>query len=66
MTKHPKEMDIRIERKGSEAKEFKAVYRFEGENLLICVNVGGRVRPAVFESKAGSGYRLITLKRVKE
>lgn len=62
----PKTMDVRVVRKGQKTEELKAIYELAGDTLKICVDVGGKGRPTAFESKADSGHRLVTLKRVKE
>lgn len=65
--KTPKTMDISVYRDGKkEGPDLKAIYGLEGEVLRICIDMDDKGRPARFESTAESGYRLITLKRVKD
>jgi uncharacterized protein (TIGR03067 family) len=48
-------------------KAWKGIYALEGDTLKVCDNAPdlGKGRPAAFETKSGSGYVLITFKRVK-
>jgi RNA polymerase sigma factor (sigma-70 family) len=41
-----------------------AIYRFEGEDLVLCYPRSGANRPARFESKPGSGLTLILWRRI--
>jgi uncharacterized protein (TIGR03067 family) len=65
-TKRPKELDIHINRKGVAPYALKAIYELEGDTLRVCVDLESKARPTAFQSKPGSGHRLVTLKRVKE
>ncbi|MDB5352567.1 MAG: hypothetical protein JWN86_3814 [Planctomycetota bacterium] len=42
-----------------------AIYEFDGDTMKSCVANPGDPRPKSFESKAGTGYMLVTYKRVK-
>jgi uncharacterized protein (TIGR03067 family) len=48
-------------------KVWKGIYALDGDTLTTCDNAPnlGKVRPAAFEAKSGSGYVLITFKRAK-
>ena len=48
-----------------EMSAFKAIYAIEGHTLTLCFDPTGKVYPSSFESKAGSGFNLITLTRAK-
>ncbi|MDR3635136.1 MAG: sigma-70 family RNA polymerase sigma factor [Isosphaeraceae bacterium] len=42
---------------------FMGIYRVDGAVLLLCLDIGGRGRPTEFDTKPGSGRRLIVLRR---
>src|SRR5262245_20233624 len=43
------------------------IYEFEGDTLRLCLaQFGSGLRPKEFESKAGTGHVLITMKRAKK
>jgi len=48
-------------------KQWKGIYRMDGETLAICDNAPNvkKGRPATFEAKQGSGYVCLTFKRAK-
>ena len=48
-------------------KAWKGIYALDGDTLMTCDNAPNldKGRPAAFEAKSGSGYVLITFKRVK-
>jgi uncharacterized protein (TIGR03067 family) len=48
-------------------KTWKGIYALDGDTLTTCDNGPdpGKGRPAAFEAKSGSGYILITFRRVK-
>jgi uncharacterized protein (TIGR03067 family) len=48
-------------------KAWKGIYALDGDTLTICDNAPNldKVRPATFETKAGSGYVSITFRRAK-
>jgi uncharacterized protein (TIGR03067 family) len=50
-----------------EGKLWKGIYSLDGDTLTICDNAANlqKDRPAAFEAKSGSGYVLITFRRVK-
>ena len=62
--KQPKEMEMKV---GDAPQTVKGIYALEGETLQFCYGTKeGDKRPEKFESKAGSGRLLITLKRAAE
>lgn len=61
--KSPKELDI-TPTDGSEAdKTLKAIYKFEGDDLVICIAPAGKDRPKDFASKEDSQQILEVWKR---
>jgi uncharacterized protein (TIGR03067 family) len=48
-------------------KTWKGIYMLEGDTLTTCDNAPNldKARPAEFQAKAGSGYVLITFKKMK-
>jgi uncharacterized protein (TIGR03067 family) len=63
--KSPKRMALVSHRPDAKPMPFKAIYKFEGKGLIVCVDPTGRAFPGSFESAPGSGLRLITLVRSK-
>jgi uncharacterized protein (TIGR03067 family) len=46
---------------------YEAIYKFDGENLVIAIHVGAtKKRPEKFESEKDSGVVVVTLKREKK
>jgi uncharacterized protein (TIGR03067 family) len=65
-SKNPKELDVRVIRKGEKTTEHKAIYSIEGDKLKVCVDIADKGRPTAFESKPNSGHRFMELQRIKE
>jgi uncharacterized protein (TIGR03067 family) len=63
-SKKPKTIEI-VAGKHRPSKTTKAIYILEGDDLKLCVDTMDKGRPTEFESKVGSGWRLLTLKRFK-
>lgn len=62
--KDPKEMDIVIATGPEKGKEMKGIYKLEGDMFTLCLPAKvGQDRPTEFTSTAGSGQRLLILKR---
>lgn len=61
----PAEMDITLKEGGKE-ETLQAIYELNGDTLQLAFNKEGGVRPAKFESAAGSKVTVATLKRVKK
>jgi uncharacterized protein (TIGR03067 family) len=63
----PKELTFdNVQKDGPTTKGVKAIYRFDGDKLVLCVAPDPKAaRPKTFESKEKSGHRLITLERLK-
>jgi uncharacterized protein (TIGR03067 family) len=62
-TKTPAQVDVTIDDGPSKGTVLKGIYKFDGENLVICLGGLGKDRPTTFESKKGSGAMLSTLHR---
>jgi uncharacterized protein (TIGR03067 family) len=45
-------------------KTFQCIYRFEGEDLIMCYNLGGDGMPVRFETKPHSLFYLVRYKRI--
>ena len=43
----------------------RGIYQLDGDRLKICLGEPGKGRPAKFETKPGSGHKLLELKRAK-
>jgi len=63
-TTKPKQMDY-IQTEDNKDKISKGIFDVKGDDLKICLDVEDKGRPKAFESKEGSGHRLLVLKRVK-
>jgi uncharacterized protein (TIGR03067 family) len=57
--KSPKEMDLRTDL----AETDRAIYKWEGDDLVLCVDTSGKSRPTTFDAPAGAKVYLLTLKR---
>jgi uncharacterized protein (TIGR03067 family) len=64
-TKTPKTMTCVSHRPDMKPKEFKAIYKFDGDRIILCVDPENRGFPKTFESKEGSNLRLITIVKSK-
>lgn len=62
----PATLDIAVTEGDKAGEGLIAIYELDGDTLRICAAHKGSPRPTKFESTAGSGVHLITLKRVKE
>jgi uncharacterized protein (TIGR03067 family) len=61
----PKSMDITGTDGPNQGKTFLAIYELTGDSLKICVDLGGKVRPSEFTTKAGTHQFLALYKRAK-
>jgi len=62
----PAALDLEVMDGADKRDSQMGIYELDGDALRICTSHNGIARPTKFESTAGSGHRLITLKRVKE
>jgi len=58
--KTPKAIDLTT--KGNTAR---GIYKLDGDDLVVCVSIGGSQRPTEFATKAGGDTETFTLKRSK-
>jgi uncharacterized protein (TIGR03067 family) len=65
-TQKPATLDLEVTEGGDKGDSQMAIYELDGDTLRVCTAHNGIPRPDKFESTAGSGHILITLKRVKE
>ena len=65
-TKKPAEMDIKGAEGPNKGKTFRAIYKLDGDTLIICYELGGGDRPAKFETKENTQRMLATYKREKK
>lgn len=63
-TKKPMHFDL-IEVRDEGKTRAPGIYKLEGDEFHLCLDSEKKVRPTAFESKPGSGMRLIILKRAK-
>ena len=63
----PATIDFEHKEGALKGKAWKGIYALDGDTLTICDNAVDleKGRPATFEAKRGSGYVLITFRRVK-
>jgi uncharacterized protein (TIGR03067 family) len=64
-TKTPKAMDVTGTEGPNKGKTFLAIYELKGDTLRICYDLGGKARPAAFESPEKAPLFLVTYKRSK-
>jgi uncharacterized protein (TIGR03067 family) len=65
-TKTPKHMEIKGTGGPNKGKTIPAIYKLDGDTLVVCYNLGGGERPAAFESKPDTKVFLATYKREKK
>lgn len=67
LTKDPKQMDITSTGKGgpNAGKTIKAIYKLEGNKLVVCYALGGGDRPTKFTTTAGTREYMAEYKRGK-
>jgi uncharacterized protein (TIGR03067 family) len=63
----PATVDFEHKEGALQGKAWKGIYVLDGDTLKICDNAANlaKGRPAAFEANSGSGYVLITFRRVK-
>jgi RNA polymerase sigma factor (sigma-70 family) len=62
----PPAADLELAQRPKEPALTRAIYEFDGDNLKLCIGEGGKPRPTRFDASAGSGQRMIVLKRPKK
>jgi uncharacterized protein (TIGR03067 family) len=62
----PKSMDITGTKGPNQGKTFPAIYELTGDTLRICYDLGGKMRPSEFTTRAGTQQFLALYKRAKE
>ena len=65
VAKAPKAMDIKATGGPDKDKLIKAIYKLDGDAMVVCYELGGDKRPEKFESKADTKQLLTTYKRKK-
>ena len=66
LAKKPKEMDIKATGGPGKDKLIKAIYKLDGDDMVICYELGGDgERPTKFETKKDTKQLLTTYKRKK-
>jgi RNA polymerase sigma factor (sigma-70 family) len=65
-TQSPATLDLEVGEGADRGEGLLGIYELDGDKLRICMAHKGTGRPTKFESTAGSGVALISLKRVKE
>lgn len=61
----PKAMDITSSDPNYQGKSFPAIYEVEGNSLLVCYDLEGKIRPDGFKSPKGSQWFLVQYKKEK-
>jgi len=64
-TTTPRLIDIKITDGEQKDTLVEGIYELKGDELKICVRIGGKERPTKFESPEGSNLVLVVLKRQK-
>jgi uncharacterized protein (TIGR03067 family) len=65
-SKKPRTIDVVHEDGPDKGKKVKGIYEVKDDELRVCVSDGDKDRPTEFSAKEGSGWILITAKRVKK
>jgi uncharacterized protein (TIGR03067 family) len=60
-TASPKQLTVKPTTEGSKALE--GIYRFDGEQLVVCIGGGKDPRPKEFKTEVGKSYGLLVLER---
>jgi len=64
--KKPKTIDATRKAGPEKGQTILGIYELDGDTYKVCFAPPGKDRPTAFESKPGSGHRLIVMKRSKE
>jgi uncharacterized protein (TIGR03067 family) len=65
-SKKPAEMDIKGTEGPNKGKTIKTIYKFEGDKLTVCYELGDGIRPTKFETKPDTKQLLANYKREKK
>ena len=65
-TKTPRTLDVTPEDGPEKGKTVPCIYEIKGDELRVCTAEAGTGRPTEFSAKEGSGWTLLTFKRVQE
>jgi uncharacterized protein (TIGR03067 family) len=63
-TQTPRRFDLLVPDKDDTENIVPGIFETAGDELRVCLDIGGQGRPPTLESKSGSGYRLLILKRL--
>ncbi len=63
--KNPKELDIVVGDGADKGKIYLVIYKFDADQLMICLRSDNKLRPSEFTGRSGSGAVLEVWKRVK-
>jgi uncharacterized protein (TIGR03067 family) len=61
----PSAMDITGTMGPNKGKTFLAIYKLEGERLIVCYDLGGKARPKEFKTEARTMLFLVTYRKLK-
>jgi len=64
-TKKPRSLDYKITDGDDKDEVELAIYELDGDTFRDCIAPPGKDRPKEFSTESGTGYLLITYKRVK-
>jgi uncharacterized protein (TIGR03067 family) len=60
----PKSIDYMNTAGSNKGKSQRGIYRFDGDQLTVCVSSPGAARPAAFTSEKAAGHTLTVWKRI--
>ena len=64
-SKTPKTIDATRSAGADKGVLIKGIYELDDKNFKVCFAAAGKARPTAFDAKAGTGNRLIVMKRSK-
>jgi len=62
----PGTIDVKITSGDDKGKVTKAIYKFDGDKLTLCIAEPGKDRPKGFDGQSGTGQALVELTRKKK
>ena len=65
-SKSPRTIDVTLDDGPEKGMVAPGIYQIKGDELLVCGAQAGKDRPTGFTAKAGAGWTLMALKRVKK
>jgi uncharacterized protein (TIGR03067 family) len=55
-----------VDEQKEQGRTYLGIYKLDGDRFIFCIGMDGKKRPTELSAKAGSGYRLVTMRRIKD